>query len=182
MIKRALFFDCFYAFSSLLSPLSISRLHSLSSNSKKLAKANVKNHNHLYTSAINGQLSAILFFIRSKDQFNWALAFAAKGSHKDLCNYFIKLGATNFNSALAYAALSGHLDLCSLSYFIKLGATNFDWALAYAAKGGHLDLCKYFIKIGAGATDFNWALQYAKDQTTKDFLIQEQNEKKGLVL
>ena len=105
MKKRVLFFDCFYAFSSLLSPLSLSRLHSLSSKSNKLAKskANVKNHNHLYTSAINGQLSAILFFIRSKDQFNWALAFAAKGSHKDLCNYFIKLGATNFNSALEHA-------------------------------------------------------------------------------
>ena len=153
MKKRVLFFDCFYAFSSLLSPLSLSRLHSLSSKSNKLAKskANVKNHNHLYTSAINGQLSAILFFIRSKDQFYLALEYASWGGHKDLCHYFIKLGATDF-----------------------------DWALAYAAKGGHLDLCKYFIQIGA--TDFNWALQYAKDQTTKDFLIQEQNEKKGLVL
>ena len=162
MKKRALFFDCFYSFSSLLFPLSLSRLHSLSSKSNKLAKskskANVKIHSYLYTSAINGQLNAILFFVHYKD----------------------KLGATYLNSALAYAAHGGHLDICSFSYFIQIGATDFNWALANAANGGHKDLCHYFIKLGA--TDFNMAIRHAKDQPTKDFLIQAQNEKKGFVL
>src|SRR3989344_3983181 len=114
MKKRALFFDCFYSFSSLLSPLSLSRLHSLSSKSKKLAKAKskVKDHAYLYTSAINGYLSAILFFVHSKDDFNLALSYAAHGGHKDLCKYFIKIGATNFNWALANAARGGNKDLC----------------------------------------------------------------------
>jgi len=185
MKKRALFFDCFYSFSSLLSPLSLSRLHFLSSKSKKLAfsskaKATVKDH-ALYTSAINGQLSAILFFVHlnwSLAKFDPALVFAALGGHIDLCKYFIKIGATDFNVALAYAAEGGHKDLCH--YFIKLGAKDFNYALANAAEGGHLDICKYLIKLGA--TNFKSALGYAKDQPTKDFLIQAQNEKKGLVL
>ena len=180
MKKRALFFDCFYAFSSLLSPLYLSRLHSLSSKSKKLAKANVKDYAYLYTSAINGQLIAILLFVHSQDDINAALANAAKGGHKDICNYFIKLGATTFNRALAHAAQGGQLKLDLCKYFIKLGANDFNYALVNAAEGGHLYLCSYFIKIGA--TDFNWAFQKAKDQPTKDFLIQAQNEKKGLVL
>jgi len=152
MKKRALFFDCFYSFSSLLFPLSLSRLHSLSSKSNKLAKskskANVKIHSYLYTSAINGQLNAILFFVHYKD----------------------KLGATYLNSALAYAAHGGHLDICSFSYFIQIGATNFNLALQYAAEGGHKDLCSFSYFIMLGATDLDWALVNAKDQTTKDFL------------
>ena len=89
MKKGALFFDCFYFFSSLLSPLSLSRLHSLSSKSKKLAfsskaKSNVKDHAYLDTSAINGQLSAILFFVHSKDDINDLLAYAAKGGQLKL--------------------------------------------------------------------------------------------------
>ena len=194
MKKGALFFDCFYAFSSLLSPLSLSRLHILSSKSKKLANAN----KYLKSSVINGQLIAILFVNRYRNQkndyvlydafanaavgghldlchyfinlgatnFNWALQNAALGGHIDLCKYLIKIGATNINSALAGAALGGHLKLCK--YFIKMGATNFNQALANAAKRGHLDLCKYFVTCSASATDLNLALEYAAQGGHKD--------------
>jgi len=156
MKKRVLFFDCFYSFNSLLSPLSLSRLTIIN---KKLAKAKApkKNSNTIYLAAFNGQLCSILYFIRSKDQFDWELCYAAEGGHLDLCKYFINLGAKDFNQALHYAAGGGHIDLCK--YFIMIGATNFNWSLTYAALGGHLDLCKYFINLGA--TNFNWALENA---------------------
>ena len=202
MKKGALFFDCFYSFSSLLSPLSLSRLTILSS--KINNKLVIVKNNNFDTFAFNRHLNAILFFILYKDynfnnfnsalryaakgghldlckyliklgatHFNWALANAAEGSHLDICKYFIKIGATAFNDALACAAKGGHLDLCH--YFINLGANDFNRALEYAAYGGHLDLCKYFIKLGA--TNFDWALASARNQTTKDFfagLIQAQ--------
>ena len=80
MKKRALFFDCFYSFTPLLSPLSLSRLHILSSKANKLAKAKAKGSNKIYIedAAFNGQLCAF-YFIQSKDQFNSALRYAALG-------------------------------------------------------------------------------------------------------
>jgi len=183
MKKRALFFDCFYSFTPLLSPLSLSKFHIIN---KKIAKAKATVSNSylvLAESAFNGHLNASLYFIRWKGNtdFNLALRNAALGGQLDICKYFIKIGAIDINCALTWAARSEQLDICK--YFIQIGATDFDWALAKAALGGHLDLCKYFIKLGA--TDFNWALAFAKDPFTKDYLaglIQAQNEKKGIVL
>ena len=156
MKKRALFFDCFYSFTPLLSPLSLSKFHIIN---KKIAKAKATVSNSylvLAESAFNGHLNASLYFIlwKGNTDFNLALWNAAKCGQLKLCKYFIKIGATNFNSAL--------VNLCSFSYL------NFNSALVNAAFGGHLDLCKYFIKLGA--TDFNWALRYAQDQPTRDYL------------
>ena len=185
MKKRALFFDCFYSFTPLLSPLSLSKFHIIN---KKIAKAKATVSNSylvLAESAFNGHLNASLYFIRWKGNtdFNLALRNAALGGHLKLCKYFIKMGATNFNQALANAAKRGHLDLCKYFVTCSASATDLNLVLANAALGGHIDLCDYLIKCGA--TKINWAIQNAKDQTTKDFLaglIQAQNEKKGLVL
>ena len=78
MKKRALFFDCFYSFTPLLSPLSLSRLHMISSKANKLAKAKGSNKRYIEDAAFNGQLCAF-YFIQSKDQFNSALRYAALG-------------------------------------------------------------------------------------------------------
>ena len=142
MKKRVLFFDCFYSFSSLLSPLSLSKLHILSSKTKKLAKARAPkkdfNKEFLPNATFYGQLSSILYFIRSTN-FDLALAHTALGGHLYLCKYFIKLGANDFNLALASDALGGNQKICK--YFIKIGATDINRALVYAAFGGHQDLC-----------------------------------------
>ena len=114
MKKGALFFDCFFSFSSLLSPLSLSRLTILSSKfNNKLAK--VKNNNKkIFTSAFNRQLNAIIFFIFYKNyNFKRALRSAAKGGHLDLCKYLIKLGATNLKLALANAKDQSIIDYFS---------------------------------------------------------------------
>jgi len=90
--------------------------------------------------------------------FNWALAWAAKGGHRDLCEWFIELGADNFNFALTNAAWGEHRNLCE--WFIKLGADDFNTGLKFAAWGGNRNLCEWFISLGAEGRSPNEVRKY----------------------
>jgi len=53
---------------------------------------------------LNLYICSFSYFIQiGATDFNWALAYAAQGGHKDLCRYFIKIGATDFNMAIRHA-------------------------------------------------------------------------------
>src|SRR3989344_5838180 len=132
-MKGLLFFDIYHSILPLLNPHAQSKFTSLNKKFKSLALAKTYRTGFVGHSSYFGLLIPTLFFIKTKNDFNWALASAAYSGQLKLCQFFIKAGAIYFNTPLANSAQGGHLNLCH--FFIKAGATHFNWALANAAQG-----------------------------------------------
>ena len=94
------------------------------------------------------------FMKKGATKFDWPMAKAAGGGHREIVELMIRKGATSFNWAMAEAAGGGYRDIVDL--MITKGATKFDWAMVGAAGGGQRDIVELMIE--KGATDFDLAM------------------------
>ena len=117
---------------------------------------------------IKGDLYLITELYRLDYKFNDDVSMrnAVEQGHKNLVEFFIKLGYKDWKIGLEYAALGGHKDL--IEFFIKKGATDWDLGMIFAARGGHMNLVKFF--INEGAIVFNSAMISAARGGHKDLV------------
>ena len=131
------------------------------------------------------------------NNINWALMLAGEGGHSKIFIKLLQVGAECSHINFEYAAYGGHRNLCEkiLHFFpgLFILSGSFDMALvSAAADAGHLDICEWLIQLEAGeldeaaekghlhicellirtgARDFQYAIKVAKDDRTKEFLI-----------
>jgi hypothetical protein len=72
---------------------------------------------------------------RSANDFDMAMAMAARGGHMNIVLDMIERGASDFNRAMAHAASGGHMEI--VLDMINRGANNFDEAMEEADEKEH---------------------------------------------
>lgn len=101
---------------------------------------------------------------------NWALYFAARCDHLELCKYLItEKGASNFDQAAGEAGRWGALNTCK--YLLEeTEVLRIDWVINAAAGNGNLDICKMLIEKGLHVSLRRGALRRAIDAGHQDIV------------
>lgn len=108
--------------------------------------ANILN-NSLADACRNGYYNlAINLVVQGANDFNWALANACLGGHKELV-LFMREPASNWTLALQNACLGGHNDIVLL--LDPHGPDEWNSGLYYACEGGQKETALLMIKYGA---------------------------------
>lgn len=99
-----------------------------------------------------GDLNLIKFYMEKYRKFikiNDAMAYAARGGHRSIVEYFIRQGAKNWDKGLEFSSEGDKKDL--IRFFVSKGSTNWNAGLIGAARGGSLSLIRAFEGKGADA-------------------------------
>jgi ankyrin repeat protein len=154
-----------------LSPIDLSRFQCVSKWCLKLTKPfqhvidywkHVPTCKVVLKAALRGHLDIVKLMVKRLNYQLWnsGLAYAARGGHFHVIQFFIEQGATCWMWALEGAARGGHISL--IEFFLDKGGlshTNVNFALRGAARGGHQTLVQFI--IDKGATHLNDALYCA---------------------
>jgi hypothetical protein len=75
---------------------------------------------------------------RGANDYNWAMASAAKGWHKEMVRVVLDLGADDYNWAMNGASSGGHKEIVQM--MLDSGANNYNAAMSSAAKYWHKEI------------------------------------------
>ncbi len=73
---------------------------------------------------LKGDKKTVLSLINKGVDYNWGLAYACEGGHKEIIETMIFMGANAFNRGLAYACYRGRREIVEL--MISKGADDFN--------------------------------------------------------